>query len=191
MIQKRDNKDSTPPDNRRNRLFGHQESSSHSPGGISGASAQQSSATTSAATGSANGPTATIGATMTIKGDLAGKEDVMVRGKLDGSVILNDNDIVIDESGQVEGSIIAKHVMIKGTVNGEIQGLEKVTVSSTGRVQGTISAPRLVLEDGGKFKGMIDMPLDGKAATAVLGKPQESSPPTPKRVASAEAATSG
>ena len=185
MIQKRDNRDSTPTDNLRSRLFNAQESSSP---GTAAASARQSSAlTTAAASGSASAGTPTIGATMTIKGDLAGKEDVIVRGKLEGSVILNDNDIVIDESGQVEGSIIAKHVMVKGGVNGEIQGLEKVTISATGRVQGTISAPRLVLEDGGRFKGMIDMPLDGKTT----GKSQEPSPAAPKRAESAEAATTG
>ncbi len=190
MIQKRDSKGSTPSDNRRNRLFSSKESASPNPGGTVDAGAQSSSPSPAATMRGTQGVVPTIGATMTIRGDLVGKEDVMVRGKLEGNVILNDNDVVIDESGQIEGSIIAKHVLVRGGVNGEIQGLEKITIAATGRVQGTIAAPRVVLEEGGKFKGMVDMPLDEQAAGSAAGKPQELNPAASKRVAAAEVAAS-
>ena len=185
MIKKRDNKTPTPSDTRGNRLFNPQGSGSHTPGAAVGTPPQQASAPPPAG----NAATPTIGATMTIKGDLVGKEDVLVRGRLEGSVILKDNDIVIEESGEVEGSIIAKHVLIKGQVNGDIQGLDKVTIFATGRVQRTITAPRVVLEDGGRFKGMIDMPLDEQDADGAAGKSQELNPPAPKRLETAKAAT--
>ena len=42
-------------------------------------------------------------------------------------------------------------------MNGDIEGIEKVIISSAGRVQGNIVSPRVTLEDGAKFKGRIDM----------------------------------
>ncbi len=187
-MQKRDNRQApSPSDNRRNRFFNPQGSDSPNPGGAAGAHPQQSSATAPPAGGSTT--VATIGTTMTIKGDLVGKEDVIVRGRLEGSVILNDNDIVIEESGQVEGSIVAKHVLIKGRVNGDIQGLEKVTVFATGCAERTIAAPRVVLQEGGRFKGMIDMPLDDKGTDAAAGKSLKSNPPPAKSAETAKAAT--
>ena len=126
---------------------------------------------------------------MTLKGDLVGKEDVTVKGRLEGSVMLKDNDIVVDRSGQLEGSVVARHVLVRGMVNGDIQGLERVTIAATGHVEGTIAAPRVVLEDGGKFKGMIDMPMGEQAAAAdAPGKAKELSKAASKRASATEAA---
>ena len=187
MIQKRDSKAPATSENLRNRLFGQQEAGNSSPDGEPQASSQSSSSLSAGPRG-ADSTVATIGATMSVKGDLAGKEDVLVRGQLEGSVILDDNDVLVDESGRLEGRVIARHVVIKGEVNGELQGLDKVTIAATGRVQGTIAAPRVVLEDGGKFKGMIDMPLEKQAGATQSQKSASRNPAAPKRVAAAEPA---
>ena len=52
---------------------------------------------------------------------------------------------------------VAKNVTVNGHVTGDIRGSEKVVISKTGRVKGNITAPRVTLEDGAKFKGSIDM----------------------------------
>ena len=182
MIQKRDNKAPISSDNLRNRLFGQQEAGTGKPDRGPQASTDSSSASSAGRRG-ADRSIATIGATMSVKGDLAGKEDVVVKGKVEGSVTLDDNDVVVDESGQLEGRVIARHVLIKGEVNGELQGLDKVTIAASGCVQGTIAAPRVVLEDGGKFKGMIDMPLDRKGSATQPQKSTDRNPAAPKRVA--------
>ena len=189
MIQKRDNKASAQPDSLRSRLFNPQEARIPNPSGTTEAAQQKSTAPTPAQARPASIASATIGATMTLKGDLVGNENCVVLGKFEGSVILKENDIVIDESGQIEGSIVAKHVLVKGRVNGEIKGLDKVTIAATGCVQGTIAAPRVALEDGGKFKGMIDMPMDDQSTGTKAGKTQEPSASAPKRAQVAEAGT--
>lgn len=54
-----------------------------------------------------------------------------------------------------------------GQVTGDVQGTEKVVVTKTGRVQGNITAPRVTLEDGAKFRGSIDMdPGESQPASA-------------------------
>jgi hypothetical protein len=47
--------------------------------------------------------------------------------------------------------------MVAGNVQGDLHGLESVTVHKTGRVVGNIFAPRVVLIDGAVFNGRIDM----------------------------------
>ena len=104
--------------------------------------------------------TATIGAAITFKGDVTGKGDVFVSGTVEGSVDLSDNEVTVEESGYVKGSIMAKNVRVKGKVVGDIEAVNQLTISSTGTVQGTIIAHRMQVEDGAKFMGRIDMDFD-------------------------------
>ena len=191
MSQKRQQKAPNSSENLRNRLFGQQEPANGKPEtapelavkpaprpAVSPAPPQRPGANA----------VASIGATISIKGDLVGNEDIVIMGRIEGSVVLNDNDVVVDQSGQLEGNVIAKQVMVRGRVNGEIQGHEKVTIAAAGSVQGTIAAPRVVLEDGGKFKGMIDMPFERKSAGTGPQSSPETRPVTQKRAAAAESA---
>lgn len=106
---------------------------------------------------SGKGGAALIGATITIKGDVVGDENLMIEGKVEGSVTLNTHELTIGQSGQVQADITAKNIRIDGEVKGDIAGREKVIISRTGNVTGNIVAPRVTLEDGAKFKGRIDM----------------------------------
>ena len=109
---------------------------------------------------------ATIGAALTIKGDVTGKGDVFVSGKIEGTIDLPGNDVTVEASGRVDGSIAAKRVRVMGKVVGDIGAPDKITINSTGTVQGTISAPRIEVEDGAKFKGRIDMDFDAASCDA-------------------------
>ncbi len=100
---------------------------------------------------------AVIGSKIEIKGDISGDENLIIEGKVDGTVEVRSKDLLIGQSGQVNANVTARIVKIDGTVKGDITGIEKVTISKTGKVQGNIVAPRVTLEDGAKFKGSIDM----------------------------------
>ena len=117
--------------------------------------------------------TATVGATITIKGDVSGKGDVFISGTIEGTVDLADNQVTVEGTGRVKGSVVGKQVQVEGKVVGDIEAMEKITIGSTGAVQGTIIAPRVAVEDGAKFKGRIDMEFDegyDAPAAAVLSK---------------------
>ena len=108
---------------------------------------------------------AMIGSTIHIKGDISGGENLVIDGKVDGTVDLSAHELSVGKSGTVKADITAKTVRIDGEVQGDISGHEKVTVSKSGNVRGNIVAPRVTLEDGAKFKGSIDMD-PGNAAVA-------------------------
>ena len=102
-----------------------------------------------------------IGKTITIKGDITGEENLVIEGKVDGTVHLKSNDLTVGQSGRVNANLSANVVRIDGEVKGDIVGTEKVVITKTGRVHGNIVGPRVTLEDGAKFKGSIDMDPTG------------------------------
>lgn len=88
--------------------------------------------------------------------------DGHVRGK-----IVSDNLLIVGESGRVEADIDCGTVSIRGTVIGHVRGRERIEVLAGARVQGTLSAPKLLLEDGASFQGDCDMPSPGPAGSAM------------------------
>ena len=110
-----------------------------------------------------------IGQSIHIKGELTGNEDLTIEGKVEGKVFLKDHNLTIGANGKITAEIQAKTVMIVGEVAGNITADDKVEVAATGTVRGDIQAPRVVLADGAKFKGSIDM--DRKPASVSSSKP--------------------
>jgi cytoskeletal protein CcmA (bactofilin family) len=110
---------------------------------------------------------AMIGPSIVIKGTVSGDEDLLVQGRVEGSIELNSNEVSVGQSGRVTADINAKTVKIDGEVTGDISGGEKVVISKSGRVRGNIVAPRVTLEDGAIFKGSIDMDPGDSASTTV------------------------
>jgi len=111
-----------------------------------------------------------IGQSIHIKGELTGNEDLTIEGKVEGKVFLKDHNLTIGANGKITAEIQAKTVMVLGEVTGNITADDKVEVATSGSMRGDIVAPRVVLADGAKFRGAIDM--DRKpASSASASKP--------------------
>ncbi|HBD11317.1 MAG TPA: polymer-forming cytoskeletal protein [Porticoccaceae bacterium] len=115
---------------------------------------------------------ALIGSSIVIKGDVSGEEDLVIEGRVDGSVTFSDNEVTVGKSGHVRANVAAKKINIDGEVEGDIVGNEKVVITRSGKVQGNIVAPRVTLEDGAKFKGSIDMDPSGTGAARSSTQPK-------------------
>jgi cytoskeletal protein CcmA (bactofilin family) len=98
-----------------------------------------------------------IGQSITIKGELTGNEDLTIDGKVEGTILLKDHNLTIGTNGRINAEVHAKTVTVVGEVVGNITADDKVEVEASGNVQGDIRAPRVVLSDGARFKGSIDM----------------------------------
>lgn len=103
------------------------------------------------------GERAMIGSKVKVNGDIVSSEDLLVEGEVTGTITLTENELMIGTSGRVKANISAKTVRIEGEVNGDIEGKERVVICASGNVEGNVSSPRVMLEDGGRFKGSIDM----------------------------------
>ena len=100
---------------------------------------------------------ATIGRSITIQGDVSGDEDLLIQGRVEGSVELKLQSVTVGGEGRVKANITGRVVIVEGEVEGDLQAKEQVILRSTARVQGDISAPRVVVEDGANFRGLVDM----------------------------------
>lgn len=132
-----------------------------------------------------SGRAAVIGPRIKINGDVSGEENLIIEGTVKGSVDLKQYRVDVGPSGEVEANIQAKVVKVDGTVKGDIDASEMVTISRTGNVRGNIKAPRMTLEDGAKFKGSIDMdpgnaPKSEARPAESKSEPKEASKEAPK-----------
>jgi len=97
---------------------------------------------------------------ISLSGDISGTEDLVLDGQMEGSVDLPDNEVLIGPQGRVKAAVTALRVSIEGRLSGDIRGGERVVVKQSGRVEGNIKAPRVVLEDGCQFKGSVEMNIE-------------------------------
>jgi cytoskeletal protein CcmA (bactofilin family) len=104
-----------------------------------------------------SGARATIGRSITIRGDVTGEEDLVIEGRVEGSVDLKQHSVTIGPQGEVKADIKGRVVTVEGRVEGDLHADEQVILRGTARVQGDISAPRVMLEDGAHFRGGVDM----------------------------------
>jgi cytoskeletal protein CcmA (bactofilin family) len=108
-----------------------------------------------------------IGQSIHIKGELTGNEDLTIEGKVEGKVFLKDHNLTVGANGKLVAEIQAKTVMVLGEITGNITADDKVEVAATGTMRGDIQAPRVVLADGAKFKGAIDMDRKSGSSASV------------------------
>lgn len=105
----------------------------------------------------AGGKQALLGQSLSLEGKITGSEDLILEGKLKGIVDLKDNAVRLTSHGRVEGDIIARTIGIEGEVVGNLYAAEMVCIHRSGYVQGIVSAPRVIVEDGARLKGSIDV----------------------------------
>ncbi|VAW91227.1 hypothetical protein MNBD_GAMMA23-1426 [hydrothermal vent metagenome] len=100
---------------------------------------------------------ASIGSSIHFKGELTGEEGLIIDGRVEGTIDLKGNQLIIGNNGKIKADVFAQTIIVNGSLTGELHGKERVHISKTGKVQGNIFSPRVSLEDGAKFKGSIDM----------------------------------
>lgn len=117
---------------------------------------------------------AVIGASIEIDGTLKGNEDLLIQGSVKGTVELKNNSVTIGETSQVTADIFAQTIAVEGQLEGKLFASERVMIRRTARIKGTIMAPRVMLEDGARFNGSIDMDPQSDALKAAFSPSAQS-----------------
>ena len=138
------------------------------------------------------GDRATIGPSIFIKGDLSGDEDLVIEGRVEGTVDLKQNNVTVGKNGRVKADVLGRVVTVEGEVDGNVFAQEQAIVRQSGAVRGNITSPRVILEDGSRFKGSIDMePKDtsrqGFGRQESRPEPRQESKPEQSRITAAPA----
>lgn len=99
-----------------------------------------------------------------LQGELRFEASFRVDGKLTGTVE-SDGDLIVGESGEVDGEVRAGQIFVSGTVRGTVRASRKVQIAPSGKVFAEIDTPSLVIEDGAVFEGHCTMSRDGGKAS--------------------------
>lgn len=97
-----------------------------------------------------------IGGSIIVKGDVVSTEDLVIDGQVQGTIELGDHGLTIGPGATIVADLVAKTVTISGKVTGNVIGSAKVELKATAKVEGDISAPKLVMEDGAALHGKVD-----------------------------------
>ena len=98
-----------------------------------------------------------LGPSLSFKGELHCEEDLLIQGRVDGTITHNAKNLTIGTHGEVQADIVAQRVIIQGNVRGDVWASESVVVEPSAQVEGNLFAPSIGLKEGAKFKGSIDM----------------------------------
>jgi cytoskeletal protein CcmA (bactofilin family) len=110
---------------------------------------------------------ARIGKTIVICGEVKGSEDLIVDGRVEGTVNLAESRLTIGPNANVAADLSAKDVLILGKVQGNVVAAGRVELRSGCNLEGDIRALRLAVEDNAVFHGKVDL-------TQAVSKAQES-----------------
>ena len=113
-----------------------------------------------------------LGPTLKFKGDLSADEDLVIDGQVEGSIAHHKKNLTIGKQGRVKADIHANSVIIEGQLIGDIHSDNIVSLANGADVTGNIFCSRIIMEDGARFTGTIDM---GERPKVTL-VPQKSAP---------------
>jgi cytoskeletal protein CcmA (bactofilin family) len=95
--------------------------------------------------------------------------------------------LTIAPSGNVRASIKAKQIDVLGSMQGKVEGADKIYIRNGARVVGDIQALGIVIEDGGFVCGKVDLSgQSGVVASSLTGAPRFDSRPKYSRAEAGE-----
>ena len=98
------------------------------------------------------------GQSIVIKGDISGSEDLVIAGRVEGSITLDGRVLTLAQGSHVVGEISAGTVVVSGTVEGMIDAEQRLDIKSTAVVDGKLSTSKLIVADGSQLTTDVEMP---------------------------------
>jgi len=98
-----------------------------------------------------------IGPSIKINGELSSDESLRLDGHVTGHILLREAELTVGQSARVEADIRSVRVLVLGTVNGNISATERIELGASAVVNGSLSANKVVIIDGARFTGRVDM----------------------------------
>jgi cytoskeletal protein CcmA (bactofilin family) len=100
--------------------------------------------------------TAWIGHGVAVEGRITSSQDLMIDGSVSGTIEVGNRALILGGSASVKADLIARTILISGSVTGNVIANERLEVQATGSVEGDLTAPRLAVADGAIVNGKVD-----------------------------------
>ena len=98
-----------------------------------------------------------IGPTLVFRGELSADEDLIIEGTIEGTIAHHKKNLTIGAKGRVSADIHASSVLVEGLLDGDIHSDGLVSLAKGATVNGNIYCLRLVMQDGARFNGKVEM----------------------------------
>lgn len=98
-----------------------------------------------------------IGRSVTIRGELSGKEDLYMDGTVEGTIALSGSRLTVGPNARVMADLSARDVVIYGFVEGNIRATGRIELRESAVVKGDIAAERLSIEENASIKGRVEL----------------------------------
>ena len=115
--------------------------------------------------------TAWIGQGVVIEGRITSSQDLRIDGRVEGTIEVGDHTLMVGARAEVKANLVAKSIVISGTVIGNVTATDRLDLQATGSVEGDMSSPRLVMVDGAVVNGRVD--ASGNRAKKTQGPERE------------------
>jgi len=99
---------------------------------------------------------ASIGISVSIKGEINGSEDLTVDGQVEGKIDLPEHTLTIGPNATVVADINAKVVTVFGSVIGSVVARDKADVRKSASIEGSLTCGRLAVQEGATINGKIE-----------------------------------
>lgn len=97
-----------------------------------------------------------FGRQVIIEGTVSGSEPILVEGTIKGNINLT-GDLHIGTQARVEATVHARNVIIEGKLVGDVSADDLVELIASATVDGNIKAPKIIVAEGARFRGAVDM----------------------------------
>lgn len=97
-----------------------------------------------------------IGASIIIRGELSAHEDIVISGRVEGTIQLEGQIVTIKQGAQVEADTMAREIRVAGRVSGSLAAKDRIALEGTADVDGEVSSATVTMADGAVFHGRIE-----------------------------------
>jgi len=129
------------------------------------------------------GGSARLGASLHVKGEITGNEDLLIDGSVEGLVQLDERKLTVGATAKLTADIIAREVVVYGTVKGNLRAKDRIEIKKDGSVNGDLTTARISIEDGAYFKGSIEIDKSAeKESGSAFTRSSSAAPATAKTI---------
>jgi cytoskeletal protein CcmA (bactofilin family) len=125
---------------------------------------------------------ARLGSSLHVKGEISGNEDLLIDGTVEGLITLDERKLTVGASAKVTADIIAREVVVYGTVKGNLRAKDRIEIKKDGSVNGDLTTARIMIEDGAYFKGSIEIDKTADKETSANAFSRKDVPATAKTI---------
>lgn len=112
---------------------------------------------------------AVIGKSVQVRGEVDGREDLLVEGRVEGTIALPENRLTIGKESRVQANVTARDVVVLGILVGDIRASGRVELRAGCNVTGDIHAGRLSVEENAVFSGKVELNAGGEKTSISAG----------------------